>query len=145
MDQHHKFTRKLNYVRFRLRLLLNDNPRGNELYNLQIGALTFEGNTDPDGWIDVQIPASETSGTLILNDGNEQHHLTFGTIDPIEEITGVQGRLRNLAYLDDGNMTGVWDDATAGALRALQHKNGLPETGEWDSATEDALKKEFGH
>jgi hypothetical protein len=143
-DQRHVFVKKLNYVRFRLRLLLNDAPRANESYTLLIGGLTLTGYTDPDGWLDEQIPASEPTGTLILKNGEEQHTLGMGTIDPIEEITGIQGRLQNLAYLDD-NITGVWDEATADAVGVLQRKNNLPPTGKMDADTVSQLKKEYGH
>lgn len=144
VDNKYKFVKKICYVRFRLRLLLNDTPRANEPYTLDIGGLTFTGTTDNEGWLEEQIPASETSGTLTLEDGQEQLDLGMGHLDPIEEITGIQGRLSDLAYMDD-NVTGVWDETTADAVRALQRKNKLPETGQMDAATVSALKKEYGH
>jgi hypothetical protein len=144
VDKRHKFVKKFNNVRFRLKLLVNDTPRANESYTLEIGGLTLTGTTDQDGWLDEQIPASEPKGTLILKSGQEELALGMGHIDPIEEITGIQGRLSDLAYLDD-NITGVWDDATQDAVRALQRKNKLPETGKMDAGTESALKKEYGH
>jgi Putative peptidoglycan binding domain/LysM domain len=143
-DRRHEFVRKLEVVRFRLRLLWNDQPRANEGYVLEVGTNKYSGDTDGDGWIDVEIPAHEPQGILTLQEGAEQYTIGLGTLDPIDEITGIQGRLSNLAYLP-GEITGQWDDDTADAVRALQVKNQLPATGEMDAETESALKKEYGH
>jgi branched-chain amino acid transport system substrate-binding protein len=55
----------------------------------------------------------------------------------------VQQLLRILGYLDT-DATGVWDDATIEALKALQRDLGVPETGEFDEATEAALRDRAG-
>ena len=140
----HKFVRKQELVRFRLRLLWEDKPRANEAYVLDVGNERYSGQTDGDGWIDVQIPAREPEGFLTLQDGAEQHTIALGALDPIDEITGIQGRLSNLSYLA-GEITGEWDDRQADAIRALQAKNHLLVTGKMDADTESALKKEYGH
>ena len=143
-DRRHKFVRKREMVHFRLRLLVEDKPRAYEAFTLEIGRFKYSGNLDADGEIDVLIPAGEPEGTLILNEGQERHRLLMGHIDPIDEVTGIQARLRNLAYLD-GDLSGKWDEDSVEALRAFQRKNELSPTGKMDSATESMLKKEYGH
>jgi len=144
VDQKYKFLRKLEPVRFRLRLLLDEEPRANEPYVLEVGSLKFTGTTDGNGRLDEEIPAGAPQGRLILNDGTEVYTIHLGAIDPIGEVTGIQGRLRNLAYFD-GEISGKWDEETGRALRAFQKRHNLPVTGEMDSGTESALKQEYGH
>ncbi|MGH8917890.1 MAG: peptidoglycan-binding protein, partial [Actinomycetes bacterium] len=55
----------------------------------------------------------------------------------------VQQALRFLG-LYDGEVTGVWDEATTEAVRALQRQLGLPETGVYDEATDAALRARAG-
>ena len=54
--------------------------------------------------------------------------------------TQVQQALKLLGYYD-GPVTGVFDEATAAALLALQRDLGVPETGVYDEATDAALAR----
>jgi len=143
VDAKHKFLKKRELVRLRLRLLREDEPRANESYLVEIGNLKLTGNTDQHGCIDVLIPANEEKGTLILG-GSETHTLQLGAIDPIVEVSGVKARLRNLSYFG-GDITGTWDKETEEAIRAFQAKHKAPVTGKMDSLTENVLKQEYGH
>ena len=57
--------------------------------------------------------------------------------------TQLQQVLKALGYYE-GDITGVFDEATAEAVRALQRDLGLPETGEYDEATDAALRARLG-
>jgi uncharacterized surface protein with fasciclin (FAS1) repeats len=57
--------------------------------------------------------------------------------------TQLQQVLKLLGYFE-GDVTGVFDEATADAVRALQRDLGLPETGEYDEATDAALRARLG-
>jgi branched-chain amino acid transport system substrate-binding protein len=57
--------------------------------------------------------------------------------------TQLQQALRILGYYD-GAITGVFDEATADAVRALQRDLGVEETGEYDAATDAALRERLG-
>ena len=57
--------------------------------------------------------------------------------------TQLQQVLKVLGYYE-GDITGVFDEATADAVRALQRDLGLPETGEYDEATDAALRARLG-
>ena len=55
----------------------------------------------------------------------------------------LQQALKLLGYYD-GDITGIYDDATRAAVAALQRDLGLPETGEYDEATDAALRERLG-
>lgn len=57
--------------------------------------------------------------------------------------TRVQQGLKVLGYYE-GPITGVYDEATAAAVSALQRDLGLPETGQYDEATDAALRERLG-
>ena len=58
-------------------------------------------------------------------------------------VTQLQLALKALGYFD-GDITGVYDEATTAAVAALQRDLGLPETGEFDEATDAALRERLG-
>lgn len=77
--------------------------------------------------------------------GQREHVYVFELrhLDPTTEITGAQGRLKNLGY-SVGPIDGVLGRRTGEALRAFQHDQGIEVTGELDDATQAKLA-EFGH
>jgi branched-chain amino acid transport system substrate-binding protein len=58
-------------------------------------------------------------------------------------VAQLQQALKVLGYYD-GDVTGIYDEATTAAVRALQRDLGLPETGEYDEATDAALRQRLG-
>jgi peptidoglycan hydrolase-like protein with peptidoglycan-binding domain len=58
-------------------------------------------------------------------------------------VTQLQQALKALGYFD-GDITGVYDEATTAAVAALQRDLGLPDTGVFDEATEAALRDRLG-
>ena len=56
------------------------------------------------------------------------YQLELGFLDPIETMTGVQGRLMNLGFFHEA-ITGRLGPATTEAIRAFERSNGSPETG----------------
>lgn len=55
----------------------------------------------------------------------------------------LQQALKLLGFYD-GEITGIYDDATRAAVAALQTSLGLPATGEYDEATDAALRERLG-
>jgi peptidoglycan hydrolase-like protein with peptidoglycan-binding domain len=58
-------------------------------------------------------------------------------------VAQLQQALKVLGYYD-GDVTGVYDDATTAAVGALQTDLGLPATGQYDAATDAALRARVG-
>jgi branched-chain amino acid transport system substrate-binding protein len=58
-------------------------------------------------------------------------------------VAQLQQALKVLGFYD-GDVTGVYDDATTAAVEALQRDLDLPETGKYDEATDAALRQRLG-
>jgi len=142
-NQKHRFKVKASNARFRLRLTLSGKPREKEPYTLVVDGRRITGQTTGDGWIDQKISPGARSATLILKEGEEQYTIQLGHIDPIEAISGIQGRLRNLGFYG-GEINGQLDDATRAGIQAFQKKHGLNLTGEPDQQTRNKLRSAYG-
>ncbi|HEX8450763.1 MAG TPA: peptidoglycan-binding domain-containing protein [Longimicrobium sp.] len=137
---------------FRLRLLREgDAPRAAQAYQLCVDGFWQSGSTDAEGWLEARIPCDARRGELVLpaHDGQsvaeaeERFELAFGHLDPSDEISGAQGRLRNLGFAAC-EVDGVPGPETEDALRLFQATAGLEETGRLDPPTADALRARHG-
>lgn len=147
-DASHTFTTPIDPVKLRLRLVAGDKPFSNQPFTLTIvGADDISGTTDGDGLIDVEIPPDAMSGTLQVGTSPQDDTilLQFGSLNPIEVLSGVQQRLMNLGF-DCGTAgdDGVYGRRTRHAILAFQHKMTLEPTGKPDDDTRDSLKREHG-
>ena len=131
-------------IRLRVRLTRHTKPRADEAYKLELDdGVTLEGSTDGDGWIDQPISITAKSGKLSLREGKEVHELKLGHLDPHDEPTGVQARLRGLGFYF-GEIDGKIGPKTKAALRRFQEAQGLSITGEADDDTASALRDAYG-
>jgi hypothetical protein len=143
-DNRHKFVRK--GVPEMLRLVLLDydgNPRPNINYQLSIDDSIVSGTSDAQGLIECFISPLAKEAKLNLVDENEEYTLSLGYLDPISEITGVQGRLNNLGF-GCGALDGVAGSRTASALQQFQEKHDLTVSGEIDDQTRQMLDQVHG-
>jgi peptidoglycan hydrolase-like protein with peptidoglycan-binding domain len=101
------------------------------------------GVTDSDGKLEVSIPCDAQRGKLIVGPDDTTIELALGTVDPITEMTGIQGRLNNLGY-NCGEPDGVLNNSTKAALKHFQKKNNLETTGVPDGPTQQKLKEAHG-
>ncbi len=138
----HRFRRRGEPVTVRVRVMEDDEPRGNEAYEFHVGQRVYPGMTDPQGWAEVPLPSCERRGVLVLLSDGTQVPLNFGQLDPLSELHGVQQRLENLGF--SCGARGELDDETRGALSAFQERFGLTETGEPDEATRNKLRELHG-
>lgn len=128
--------------RLRVRLWADDEPRAGEAYRLEYDdGQVLEGGTDGDGWVDQPLPVAVRKATLVLRNGDEQHELAVGELDPADTPSGAQARLYNLGVYF-GRVDGELGPMTEAALRRFQQAKGLAPTGSLDEATADALRGE---
>lgn len=131
----HEFRRLGIPAVLRLKLFHDGKPRASEDYVLEIEGLpAIEGKTSPEGILTEDLPPRAARGKLTIGPERDELALTFGTMDPPSEISGLQKRLRNLG-LYDGPFHGKASPAFTRAVGAFQALTGLPPTGEPDETT----------
>lgn len=134
----HTFRLKGVPVRLNLRLLDEEGaPLAGMKYTLTVDGKQGAGLTSDDGMISEVIPPRARSGRLHLDTG-EEYVLELGHVNPLDYVSGVQARLRNLGYYE-GEGSGTLDDATSEAIRRFQSHHDLEESGQLDDATRQAL------
>ncbi|BBO83328.1 hypothetical protein DSCO28_38940 [Desulfosarcina ovata subsp. sediminis] len=129
----HRYRRKGLPVKFNLVLEEGGEPRANEPYVLWIDGEVSEGETDKDGVLSESISPGARKGRLLIGEGENQEEflLDFGYVDPINELSGIQGRLKNLG-LYDGPVDGDPSEETTAAIVAFQASVGLESNGKSD-------------
>ena len=145
-EARHRFVRRGEPAEMHLRILEDGEPRANEPYTLEVDGQTFDGTTDGDGNVVLPIPGNARHARLVVGPSGDQvtYKLALGSVDPVSELSGVQGRLQNLGF-DCGTPDGQMGPRTQAALRAFQRRNKLPVTGEPDDATRAKLEEVHGH
>lgn len=142
----HSFRAPQSLVPLSLKVLENNAPRRGKAFELNAGGLRITGVLDDEGALHVRVPADALEATLTIRDddaGDDELHLTIGGLDPLETVSGVQGRLRNLGY-DVGEARGELDSRTRVALRSFQVSCGLDPTGRIDEQTRRELRAKHG-
>ncbi len=145
-NQVHKFKMKNVPAKFHIRLLDDDDsPRANLNYVLEIDGQEFTGTTDGNGAISISIPPKAKNGKLVLTDEGEEeeYDLYLGQLDPIEEISGVQARLKGLGYYN-GESSQAINPETEQALKDFQEANNLEPTGQLDDALRSKIESIYG-
>jgi len=139
----HKFQCKGVPEKLKLQLLLNGVPRASVSYKLTIDDdLVLSGKTDGQGRLQHSIPPNARTGKLIVNN-EEAYELLLGDLNPADDLTGIQGRLRHLGFYDgpiDEQITPEMEQA----LQEFQLSVGLEPDGAINQQTIDALKKAYG-
>ncbi|MFH1746448.1 MAG: peptidoglycan-binding protein [Planctomycetota bacterium] len=144
-EMRHRFVRRGEPEIFHVRVLREDEARGNEPYTLDIDGEQRTGTTDADG--DVRCPIPGNARKAVLTVGPEDDEQTFemelGNINPINTTNGVQARLNNLGF-DCGPEDDIYGPRTRAALEAFQEKHGLEQTGKPDEQTRQKLREVYG-
>jgi hypothetical protein len=139
-----KIPKTLVHIRF---LDVDDEPRKDIPYTLEIDGVEFEGTTTADGEVKHEIRADARGGTLTLNPGQgadeEIYTVKLGHLDPIEETSGVQARLLHLGFYD-GEVDGQPGARTRDAILEFQRAHELSDTGELDDDTKTHLRERHG-
>lgn len=139
-EQRHRFRRKGVPSQIHVVLKQGGKPRAHVRYVLDVDGALFSDATNAQGELTHPIPPNARLAKIKFGPPDQQQEidLPLGHMDPITEMTGVQGRLTNLGYRC-GPIDGQLSAATAAALAAFQRDAGLPPTGELDQPTRDAL------
>jgi N-acetylmuramoyl-L-alanine amidase len=142
-QQRHRFRVKGVPAKLRIRVQRNGLPIANANWKAQLGGQWQEGKTDGDGLLELTLSPLCDAGLLRMEDGTE-FQLLLRELDPLETVSGVQGRLNNLGYAA-GPITGVVDPITEDAIKAFQADYPpLEINGTIDSKTRDKLKEIYG-
>src|ERR1043165_9582514 len=143
-EKRHRFVLKGVPAMLRLRFSEGGEPRRGGAYVLPIDGDPRSGKLDDNGQLEEPIPPDAKSARLRLGGPHaEEIELRLGTVDPITEVAGVQGRLNNLGF-DAGETDGQMTPQTRSAIEAFQRRFGLSAEGALDQATRDKLVQVHG-
>jgi len=141
---------RLKGVPSKLHLVLLDadeQPRANLEYRLSIDGELADGKTSAAGEIIETIAPDAQVCMLTVGQTEtgteEEYEVDLGYMDPVETLSGVQGRLNNLGF-ECGEPDGQLSPQTTAAIRAFQKTHSLSETGELNAAVCDKLVKTHG-
>jgi hypothetical protein len=138
-DSRNRFKMKGVPAKLHVKVLWMENmPRANVKYRLEIGDKKYFGTTNENGEVQQSIPPNIVSCKLFVGEDEEEYDIKLGYIDPIDKITGIQGRLNNLGYdFDLGNSEK--DPRLKSVLKEFQTNQNIEITGEADEATRKKL------
>lgn len=146
-DKSHWFVLKSVPSRIAFVLKAGFKPRPGVRYRLEIDGDIISGTTGSDGKISATVKPGAKHANLSLPNTGEHFQIPLGHLDPIEEPSGVQGRLQSLGFYD-GPLDGVASPSTLNALYCFQeifkHSDNLEPTGKLDADTLKVLKREYG-
>lgn len=147
VNQRTRFLRKGVPEVLRLRFADADNkPRKGLLYLFEVDGESRSGKLDEDGWLQEWVPLHVDVAELTLVDpdlGEEYYELGLSHLAPVEELEGIQDRLRNLGY-DFTDRDGVLAEEAYEALARFRKDLSLAEDGAPTARTCDEVEAEYG-
>jgi hypothetical protein len=148
-EQYHKFVAKRSPLK--LRLIIKDidgRPIANAPYTLDISGQTSEGTTDGKGLIVQRIPVNAAKGMVLIKQESFPEGIeiaiSIGSLDPVEEISGIQARLNNLGYRAGDKAAGANSQELRSAIEEFQCDQGLTVDGKCGPVTQAKLKEVYG-
>ena len=137
-NKRHRFLRKRDLAKVRIRILMDNIPKAHEPFKLVVGEREMTGKTDGNGFLEANIPPEAADGILSVGSGSEKLRfpVKFGFLDPVTTDSGVQQRLRMLGF---GAGVGI-----AESINAFQSKHNLQKSGSAEETTRQQIQKEFG-
>ncbi|MFO0551657.1 MAG: type VI secretion system tip protein TssI/VgrG [Polyangiaceae bacterium] len=124
-------------------------PHASKEYVLSAGGARFEGTTDGDGKLEVEVPKSATVAQIVLYlgkrpEGEQLRYRVALEELPEDSVKGSLSRLKNLGFYW-GEPSDVLDGPAQDSIRAFQRANSLEPTGELDADTKSKLTDAHGH
>jgi hypothetical protein len=142
-EQKHSFKRK--GVPEKLIIQIKDlygEPLANKDYMLILDGKMTRGTLDGDGTFEEWIPPNAREGVVEVGEKGALAKvvLNLGSLNPIEDLTGVKMRLKNLGYYA-GPVDGEESEELKGAAVRFREANGLEPADEIDDAFKNKLKE----
>jgi len=138
-----KVKREKPHLRVRLRDI-SGKALENRSYELEFDGNKRTGTTDGDGLVDEVVPPTVTTATVTVKLSDDDPDLVatwklqVGSLNPVDDVSGAQSRLRNLG-LYFGPIDGRRNDEFRSALRVFQKQNDLEVSGSLDDETTQKL------
>ena len=144
-EKKHRFKRKGVPEILRLQFFVAGEARANEAYILEVDGkvLSSDNKTSSEGEIEHYISPKAALATVRFPDTDDKYTIKLGHLDPLDTISGVQGRLQDLG-LYDGPIDGTFEEGLEIAVANFQMAMDLELTGELDDDTRNALKDAYG-
>jgi peptidoglycan hydrolase-like protein with peptidoglycan-binding domain len=141
----HRFKRKGVPEKLIVQFLRQGKPKAHEAYILDIDGVLSEGKTDKDGKVRISIPPDAKTGKISFRNSVDQYQLDLGHLDPVTEISGVQGRLANLGFYS-GPLDGKMSEELTRAIRDFQAARDPQKepTGALDEKTREQIQDAYG-
>ena len=134
-EQLHRFVLRNTPALFQLQLYHADGTeRSNQDYRLVVDDRSYSGTTDGQGLLIEYISPRAKAGRIELLPEMDRIDLRFGTLNPLEEDSGVRRRLANLGF-----PSGDTAEELRAALTAFQKDCQLEPTGELNEQTRRRL------
>ena len=146
VDKAHVF--KVKTQKAHVRIAVQDGekkPLAGKDYTLEVDGVSESRCLPVDGLLEVEVAVDAREGRLVVegDDGESMEWtLQLGSMDPLNEICGVQARLKNLGIYT-GSLDGTLNDDTRTAIYAFQARQGLEPTGNPDEAFQQELDSEY--
>ncbi len=124
-EQRHVFVRREEKAEIRIKIHELGRPRANEPFHVMIGDKRFEGDppqTDDDGLVVCQVPPNTGKATIVIGEYEDEYEVRLGHIDPIDSVSGMHGRLENLALYHSG-INAPWNAESAEAMSDFLRRN----------------------
>jgi hypothetical protein len=148
----YRFTAMVPLHDLHLALTEGGEAQANTRYTAECDGVRHEGTTDGSGHVTIPVRPSTRFVTLTLHheagEGEDEGHdevlrIEVGGLDPGDELTGIQARLRNLGH-SPGPIDGEMGPRTRRAIETFQRDEGLQVTGELDDETMQRLDDRHG-
>jgi len=142
-EKRHRMRKKRVPAKVGIRFESDGEPRADEPYFVVIDGIRSKGRTDDEGMVKLFISPGAKKGRITFPESERQYDLILGGLDPITELSGVQGRLMGLGFFP-GPVDNKMSPELEEALHLFQEENGLKATGKLDDDTRQKIDKAFG-
>jgi LysM repeat protein len=136
----------LTMPKLKLRVIVRDRagkPMPNTDCELEVEGEKYQLKTDANGLVEKPISPTAVNGALRVPQLQIESPIKIGHLDPIDEDSGLAGRLANLGYYH-GDLQNADEDELISALEEFQCDFGIAVDGKFGPQTKAKLKEVHG-